>query len=79
MSESVNEVPDETVEFKVTDLFRLYKGTHELVHAEDTPDLEAPVKFITNTKDEFLVTKMTLEVNPETAEQIVWLEGVIDE
>lgn len=79
MSESVNEVSEETVEFKVTDLFRLYKGAHELVHQENTPDLEAPVKFLTNTGDEFLVTKMSLEVNQETAEQVVWLEGVIDE
>lgn len=77
---SENEVAVEsTVSFKVTDLFRLYKGAYELVHAEDTPDLEAPVKFLTNTGDEFLVTKMTLEVNPETAEQFVFLEGVIDE
>ena len=79
MSESAVEPTEETVEFKVTDLFRLYKGAHELVHAEDTPDLEAKVKFVTNTGDEFLVTRMVLEVNPETAEQVVWLEGVIDE
>lgn len=64
---------------KVTDLFRLYKGANELVHAEDTPDLEAPVKFLTTSGDEFLVTEMALETNPETNEQVVWLSGVIDE
>lgn len=71
-----NEAP---VKFKVTDLFRLYKAAQELVHAEDTPDLEAPVKFLTIDGTEFLVTELVLEINPETAEQVVWLSGVIDE
>lgn len=71
-----NETP---VTFKVTDLFRLYKATNELVHAEDTPDLEAPVKFVDISGTEFLVTEIRLELNPETEEQIVWLTGVIDE
>ena len=69
----------EPQEFKITDLFRLYKASNELVHSDDTPDLEAPVKFLTNTGDEFLVTTLKQETNPETGETIIWLEGVIDE
>ena len=66
-------------EFKITDLFRLYKAANELVNSDDTPDLEAPVKFITNTGDEFLVTTLKQETNPDTDETVIWLEGVIDE
>ena len=64
---------------KVTDLFRLYKGAADLVHAEDTPDLEAPVKFISIDGTEFLITEMVLETNPDTQEQALFLTGVIDE
>lgn len=66
-------------EAKVTDLFRLYKAASELVHAEETPDLEAPVKFVMLDGTEFLVTGMTIEVNEDTQEQTVFLTGVIDE
>lgn len=64
---------------KVTDLFRLYKGAADLVHSDETPDLEAPVKFVTIDGTEFLVTNMTLETNEDTDEQVVFLTGVIDE
>jgi hypothetical protein len=64
---------------KVTDLFRLYKAASELVHAEETPDLEAPVKFVLLDGTEFLVTEMVIETNEDTQEQVVFLTGVIDE
>lgn len=64
---------------KVTDLFRLYKAASELVHAEETPDLEAPVKFVMLDGTEFLVTELSLETNEDTQEQTVFLTGVIDE
>ena len=68
----------EPQEFKVTDLFRLYRATNELVHSDEEVDLEAPVKFATNTGDEFLVTGAKLDTT-DAGEQILWLEGVIDE
>lgn len=78
MTESFSEETAEQ-EFKITDLFRLYKAANELVHSDDTPDLEAPVKFITQSGDEFLITTLKQETNPETNETVIWLEGVIDE
>lgn len=80
MTESNNTEPVEApVSFKITDLFRLYKAASELVHAEETPDLEAKVKFVDIAGTEFLVTELHIELNPETEEQVVWLSGVIDE
>lgn len=79
MAENNVEHSDAQIAFKITDLFRLYKAASELVHAEETPDLEAKVKFVDVSGTEFLITELRLELNPETEEQIVWLSGVIDE
>lgn len=79
MTENNTDPVEAPVSFKVTDLFRLYKAASELVHAEDTPDLEAPVKVALQDGTEFAVTGLHLELNPETEEQVVWLDVVIDE
>jgi hypothetical protein len=53
-----------------------YKAVNDLIHNEpELEDYDAPVKIEVEGQ-EYTVTGVQLETNPETNEQVVWLKTV---
>jgi hypothetical protein len=55
-------------------LFHHFRAVSEIFHDDDLDTPDVPVKIELEDGRELVVTDAELQTNPETGEQIVWLE-----
>lgn len=60
-------------------LFHVFRDINEIFHSDDLDKPDIPVKIELEDGRELVVTNVELVTNPETDEQIVWLEAKEDD